>query len=84
MNRALSGFTSTIFTEMSALATATGSVNLGQGFPDYDGPAGMLDAIALDVLDWAPQLTLAVAGVAWVATASGLVLLGVRSIRRRG
>ena len=32
-------FTSTIFAEMSALAVATGSINLGQGFPDTDGPA---------------------------------------------
>lgn len=29
---------------MTALATRTGAVNLGQGFPDTDGPAGMLDA----------------------------------------
>lgn len=35
-------FTSTIFAEMTALATRTGSVNLGQGFPDTDGPAEML------------------------------------------
>jgi N-succinyldiaminopimelate aminotransferase len=35
-------FTSTIFTEMTELAHATGSVNLGQGFPDTDGPAAML------------------------------------------
>ena len=34
----------TIFAEMSALAIATDSVNLGQGFPDYDGPAFMLEA----------------------------------------
>lgn len=33
----------TIFAEMSALAVATGSVNLGQGFPDTDGPAFMLE-----------------------------------------
>ncbi|WP_158886612.1 pyridoxal phosphate-dependent aminotransferase [Amycolatopsis anabasis] len=37
-------FTSTIFAEMTALAARTGAVNLGQGFPDTDGPAGMLDA----------------------------------------
>jgi N-succinyldiaminopimelate aminotransferase len=37
--RRLSGFTTTIFSEMSELATATGSINLGQGFPDTDGPA---------------------------------------------
>ncbi len=58
LNRALSGFTSTIFAEMSALATATGSVNLGQGFPDYDGPAGMLEraqrAIAEGVNQYPP------------------------------
>ena len=38
------GFGTTIFAEMSALALATGSVNLGQGFPDTDGPAEILDA----------------------------------------
>ncbi|GAA4664672.1 MULTISPECIES: pyridoxal phosphate-dependent aminotransferase [Amycolatopsis] len=37
-------FTSTIFAEMTALAVRTGAINLGQGFPDTDGPAGMLDA----------------------------------------
>ncbi|HVB52725.1 MAG TPA: pyridoxal phosphate-dependent aminotransferase [Candidatus Acidoferrales bacterium] len=40
----LRGFGTTIFSEMSALAEATGSVNLGQGFPDYDGPQEVLDA----------------------------------------
>ena len=38
------GFTSTIFAEMTALAQATGAVNLGQGFPDTDGPASLLEA----------------------------------------
>ena len=37
-------FTSTVFAEMTALAAATGSVNLGQGFPDTDGPREVLDA----------------------------------------
>ncbi|WP_327091126.1 pyridoxal phosphate-dependent aminotransferase [Nonomuraea sp. NBC_01738] len=36
-------FGTTIFAEMSALAVRTGSINLGQGFPDTDGPAAMLD-----------------------------------------
>lgn len=40
----LQGFGTTIFAEMTALATRTGSVNLGQGFPDYDGPPEVLDA----------------------------------------
>jgi N-succinyldiaminopimelate aminotransferase len=44
--RRMQGFGTTIFAEMSALALATGSVNLGQGFPDTDGPASMLDAHA--------------------------------------
>ena len=34
----------TIFAEMTALAAATGSINLGQGFPDEDGPAEVLEA----------------------------------------
>jgi N-succinyldiaminopimelate aminotransferase len=34
----------TIFAEMSALAISTGSINLGQGFPDEDGPADVLEA----------------------------------------
>ena len=34
----------TIFAEMSAAAARTGSINLGQGFPDEDGPAEVLDA----------------------------------------
>ncbi|MFD6066070.1 pyridoxal phosphate-dependent aminotransferase [Amycolatopsis lurida] len=40
----LQPFTSTIFAEMTALAVRHEAVNLGQGFPDTDGPAGMLDA----------------------------------------
>src|SRR5215211_6450273 len=38
------GFGTTIFTEMSALAERTGAINLGQGFPDEDGPAEVLEA----------------------------------------
>jgi len=39
LTRRLQPFTTTIFATMSELALATGSVNLGQGFPDTDGPA---------------------------------------------
>jgi N-succinyldiaminopimelate aminotransferase len=42
--RRLAGVESTIFAEMSALAVRTGSVNLGQGFPDEDGPAEVIEA----------------------------------------
>jgi N-succinyldiaminopimelate aminotransferase len=37
-------FGTTIFTEMSALAAHTGAINLGQGFPDADGPAEVVEA----------------------------------------
>jgi len=40
----------TIFAEMSELAVATGSVNLGQGFPDVDGPAEIAQAAADAIL----------------------------------
>ncbi len=40
----LQGFGTTIFAEMSSLAVSTGSINLGQGFPDVDGPREVLDA----------------------------------------
>ena len=38
----LQGFGASIFAEMTALAVSTGSINLGQGFPDYDGPTEVL------------------------------------------
>jgi N-succinyldiaminopimelate aminotransferase len=40
--RRLQGIPPTIFSEMSALAVRTGSVNLGQGFPDVDGPPSVI------------------------------------------
>ncbi|MCB5163491.1 pyridoxal phosphate-dependent aminotransferase [Streptomyces bambusae] len=46
LNRRLAAFGTTIFAEMSALAVATGSLNLGQGFPDTDGPAEIAEAAA--------------------------------------
>ena len=43
----LQGFGTTIFAEMSALALATDAINLGQGFPDTDGPPEVLaEAVA--------------------------------------
>jgi N-succinyldiaminopimelate aminotransferase len=41
----------TIFAEMSALALETGSVNLGQGFPDTDGPPEVAQAAASAILE---------------------------------
>src|SRR5262249_56020892 len=49
----MQGFGTTIFAEMSALAVATGSVNLGQGFPDTDGPAEVLQAAVAAIQDGA-------------------------------
>jgi len=40
----LQGFGTTIFAEMSALAAKTGAINLGQGFPDTDGPTEVAQA----------------------------------------
>lgn len=42
----IAGLGTTIFAEMSTLAVRTGAVNLGQGFPDTDGPASIIDAAA--------------------------------------
>ncbi|HWF78946.1 MAG TPA: pyridoxal phosphate-dependent aminotransferase [Streptosporangiaceae bacterium] len=50
LNRGLAGLGTTIFSEMSELAVATGSVNLGQGFPDTDGPAEIVRAAAEAIL----------------------------------
>ena len=41
----IEGLGTTIFAEMSALALQTGSVNLGQGFPDTDGPGSVIEAV---------------------------------------
>jgi N-succinyldiaminopimelate aminotransferase len=40
----LHGLGTTVFTEMTALAQRTGAINLGQGFPDTDGPAAIIEA----------------------------------------
>ncbi|MFZ0041194.1 MAG: aminotransferase class I/II-fold pyridoxal phosphate-dependent enzyme, partial [Solirubrobacteraceae bacterium] len=40
----LHGLGTTVFTEMTALAASTGAINLGQGFPDTDGPGEVIEA----------------------------------------
>jgi N-succinyldiaminopimelate aminotransferase len=56
-------YATTVFAEMSALAARVGAVNLGQGFPDEDGPPAMLeaarDAIAEGVNQYPPGLGIA-------------------------
>jgi N-succinyldiaminopimelate aminotransferase len=53
-------YATTVFAEMSALAARVGAVNLGQGFPDEDGPPAMLkaarDAIAEGVNQYPPGI----------------------------
>ncbi len=44
-------FASTIFAEMTELAVAHDAINLGQGFPDADGPASMLEAAQRAIAD---------------------------------
>ena len=51
----LAGFGTTIFAEMSALAVETGAINLGQGFPDTDGPPEVLDAAVAAIRDGVNQ-----------------------------
>lgn len=50
-NTLLSATGTTIFTVMSALANKHGAINLGQGFPDYDGPPDVIDAAAAALRD---------------------------------
>ncbi len=50
LTRKLAGLGTTIFAEMSALAAATGSINLGQGFPDTDGPRKIAEVAADAIL----------------------------------
>ncbi|QZT62115.1 pyridoxal phosphate-dependent aminotransferase [Mycolicibacterium austroafricanum] len=61
--RRLEPYAVTIFAEMSALAARVGAVNLGQGFPDEDGPPAMLkvaeNAIAEGVNQYPPGLGIA-------------------------
>ncbi|WP_254126941.1 pyridoxal phosphate-dependent aminotransferase [Aquihabitans sp. G128] len=47
----LHGLGTTIFAEMSALAARTGAINLGQGFPDTDGPTAVADAAVAAIRD---------------------------------
>jgi N-succinyldiaminopimelate aminotransferase len=67
-------FGTSIFAEMSALAVRTAAVNLGQGFPDTDGPLEMLEAAAAALRDGRnqyppgpgiPELRAAVADHQW-------------------
>jgi N-succinyldiaminopimelate aminotransferase len=51
LNARLAGMGTTIFAEMSALAVTTGAVNLGQGFPDTDGPREIAEAAAAAIME---------------------------------
>src|ERR1700742_4154670 len=51
----LRGLGTTIFTEMSALAERTGAINLGQGFPDTDGPSEAVEAAVAALRNGANQ-----------------------------
>src|SRR5215469_1668221 len=48
-------YATTVFAEMSALAARIGAVNLGQGFPDEDGPPALLKAAQDAIADGANQ-----------------------------
>jgi N-succinyldiaminopimelate aminotransferase len=42
--RRVADFGTTVFSEFSALAARSGAINLGQGFPDFDGPQAVREA----------------------------------------
>jgi len=50
-NQVLAGLGTTIFTTMSALAQEHGAINLGQGFPDEDGPLDLREAAARALIE---------------------------------
>jgi aspartate/methionine/tyrosine aminotransferase len=45
VSRRLESFGTTVFAAMSARAAEVGAVNLGQGFPDFEGPGWLLDEL---------------------------------------
>ena len=51
LNKVFAGQGTTVFTVMSALAVEHGAINLGQGFPDVDGPEGIRQAAAARLVD---------------------------------
>ena len=58
LNPVFAGVPTTIFTHMSVLAVAHGAVNLGQGFPDTDGPLGVREAAARALVEGPNQYAL--------------------------
>jgi N-succinyldiaminopimelate aminotransferase len=62
-------FGTTVFTEMSALAVRTGAINLGQGFPDTDGPAEIVDAVTAAMRSGTANQYAPLAGVPALRTA---------------
>jgi N-succinyldiaminopimelate aminotransferase len=53
--RRLQGLGTSVFSEMTALALRTGAINLGQGFPDTDGPPAMLERATAEIHGGANQ-----------------------------
>ncbi len=55
LTQRLRGFGASIFAEMTALAVETGAINLGQGFPDYNGPQEVLNIAQRNIEQGANQ-----------------------------
>src|SRR5712692_120221 len=70
MAKRVDGFGATIFSEFSALAAKSGAVNLGQGFPDFDGPAEVKEAASRAIQDGVNQYALGI-GAATLRAAIG-------------
>lgn len=64
MGQRVSGFGTTIFSEFSALASQFQAVNLGQGFPDFDGPDEVKEAAVRAIRDGVNQYAIGVGAAA--------------------
>ena len=58
----LQGFGTTIFSEVTALAVRHGAVNLGQGFPDFEGP-GWIKRAAIEAIEAGHEVIVAVSAL---------------------
>lgn len=46
LSRSTEGFTDSVIRRMTRVSNAYGAVNLSQGFPDFDPPRELMDALA--------------------------------------
>lgn len=64
LSRRVAGFPTTVFSEFSALAAKHQAVNLGQGFPDFDGPDVIKEAAIRAIRDGVNQYAIGAGAIA--------------------